>query len=267
MQVAYLDSTFCRFLAVSLAIHLIALLYWLKLPLNMPVATPIRVALLPPQGALPDKPQVDSVPSPAPPKAAARIRLPKEPAARLSKAPAIIAKKASPLLDEKPVAPPEKIAPKDSNRVEPVAPKEFQEDPIFTERSLPILKELLPSPGQTNKDNNSPIPLNTSDPKYKTYLQDVQQIIDANWQYPELALQYGLQGTVVIEFIILENGRVDGLRLIRSSGFRLLDEEVFRAITASSPFRRLPPWMESKRLWVSATMEYHDGRFKAWLAR
>ena len=267
MLVAYFDRSFFRFLAVSLAIHLFALLYWLKLPVNMPTTTPIRVELLPPPETLPGKPQVDPAPSPAPPKASTRIRPPKEAPTRLSKTPAIIAKKASPLLDEKPIAPAEKLAPKESNRAEPVAPKDFQENPILTERSLPILKELLPAPGQTAKDNNGPIPLTTSDPKYKTYLQDVQQIIDANWQYPDLALQHGLQGTVVIEFVILENGRVEGLRLIRSSGFRLLDEEVFRAITASSPFRRLPSWMESKRLWISATMEYHDGRFKAWLAR
>ena len=159
------------------------------------------------------------------------------------------------------------LEPKESKRDEPVPARPIQEDPIFTERSLPILKELLPSVGQTRKDNNGPIPLNTSDPKYKTYLQDVQQIIDANWNYPDLALQYGLQGTVIIEFVIVENGRVEGLRLIRSSGFRLLDEEVFRAIMASSPFRRLPSWIEPRRLWVSATMEYHDGRFKAWLTR
>jgi len=98
-------------------------------------------------------------------------------------------------------------------------------------------------------------------------LVDVERIIDANWQYPELAIQYGLQGTVVIEFMILENGRVEDLRLVRSSGSRLLDEEVLRAIQASSPFRRLPSWIEPKRLWILATMEYRDGRFKAWLGR
>jgi periplasmic protein TonB len=266
MQVTYLDNTFCRFLAVSLAIHLFALLYWVKFPVNRPITTPIRVALLPPQEALHEKPQPTPPSSPRP-TISKGIRPPKEAATRIPKSPAIIAKKDSRRLDEKPMATQESLEPKESKRDEPVPARPIQEDPIFTERSLPILKELLPSVGQTRKDNNGPIPLNTSDPKYKTYLQDVQQIIDANWNYPDLALQYGLQGTVIIEFVIVENGRVEGLRLIRSSGFRLLDEEVFRAIMASSPFQRLPSWIEPRRLWVSATMEYHDGRFKAWLTR
>jgi protein TonB len=267
MLVAYRDRIFLRFLAVSLAIHFFALLlYWPKFPVHTLATTPIRVALLPPQEPVPEKPQLAprSSPSRTVPKG---TRPPKQAATRLSKSPATIAKKASPLFDEKPVAPAEKALPKESKGAEPAPPREFQENPMLAERSLPTLKELLPSASQLSKENNGPIPLNTRDPKYKTYLQDVQQIIDANWQYPELALQYGLQGTVVIEFVILENGRLEGLTLVRSSGSSLLDQEVFRAVMASSPFRRLPSWMESKRLWVSATMEYHDGRFKAWLGR
>lgn len=266
MRVASLDRNLLRFLAVSLALHLAAFLYWLDFPRHGPGDAPIRVALLPPQETPAEPAQDRARPSP-PPKSAKAARPPRQAPARISRVPAIIAKKDSPIFDEKPSAPAAKPAPKEPQREAPASAGQFEENPLLAERLLPSLKQLLPSLGQTGKDADGPIPLNTSDPKYRTYLKDVQQIIDANWKYPELALQYGLQGTVLIEFVIMENGRVEGLKLIRSSGFRLLDQEVLRAIMASSPFGRLPPWFESKELWVSATMEYHDGRFKAWLAR
>jgi protein TonB len=268
-MVAHLDSSFLRFFAVSLAIHLVLLLLWPKSSINRPASIPIPVALLPAPEKLPDKPAV----TPRPPAAKKIPRgMPKEAPTRISQAPAIIAKKNSPILQDKPIAPQEKLAPKEANRQEPAAQKEFEENPVVAERSLPTVKDLLPRLGgpsgeRSGKSSERPIPLNTSDPQYRTYLVDVERIIDANWQYPELAIQYGLQGTVVIEFMILENGRVEDLRLVRSSGSRLLDDEVLRAIQASSPFRRLPSWIEPKRLWISATMEYRDGRFKAWLGR
>jgi periplasmic protein TonB len=267
-MVTHLDSSFLRFFALSLALHLVLLLLWPKSSINRPASIPIPVALLPPPEKLPEKPAV----TPQPPAKKIPRGMPKEAPTRISQAPAIIAKKNSPILEDKPIAPQEKSAPKETKRQEPAAQKEFEENPVIAERSLPTVKDLLPRLGgpsgeRSSKGSERPIPLNTSDPQYRTYLVDVERIIDANWQYPELAIQYGLQGTVVIEFMILENGRVEDLRLVRSSGSRLLDEEVFRAILASSPFRRLPSWIEPKRLWISATMEYRDGRFKAWLGR
>jgi protein TonB len=258
-----------RFFALSLALHALFLLLWPKSSINMQATVPIPVALLP-TPERPAEPQKPSDAPQAPPRKKIPRVLPKQAPARISQAPAIIAKKNSPTIDERPIAPQQTFESRGPNREEPPSQGEFEENPVLAERSLPSLKELLPRLGgaaveRAPKGNDGPIPLNTSDPKYRTYLADVERIIDANWQYPDLAIQYGLQGTVVIEFMILETGRVEGLRLVRSSGSRLLDEEVLRAIQVSSPFRRLPSWFESKRLWISATMEYRDGRFKAWL--
>src|SRR5205823_14875375 len=101
-MVAHLDSSFLRFFAVSLASHLVWLLLWPKSSINRPASIPIPVALLPGPEKLPDKPAV----TPRPPAAKKIPRgMPKEAPTRISQAPAIIAKKNSPILQDKPIAP------------------------------------------------------------------------------------------------------------------------------------------------------------------
>jgi periplasmic protein TonB len=260
--VTYLESSFLRFFAVSLALHMLFLLLWPKPPINVPASAPIPVALLP----APDRPpeRVPEAPRPPPVKKTPRS-IPKEAPSRISQAPAIIAKKSSPILENTPLIPQEKTQPKEQKQAEPPPQLQLQEQPVIAERALPTLKELLPpltwsSAGQRDKQGNQPIPLNTTEPRYVTYFGSIQRSIDANWQYPELALQYGLQGRVVIEFAILENGRIEGVKLVRSSGSLLLDDEALRAIKAAAPFPPIPPWIEPKPLLISAGMEYHDGR-------
>jgi periplasmic protein TonB len=255
----YLNSSWPRFFALSLAIHLFffLLLFWPRQSVKTPATIPIPVALLPVPETIPEKPRVArkdiprAVPKPAP--------------TRPSKAPAIIAKKASPTLDNKPMAPRENLEAAEPKHDVPSPRDEIQEEPVIAERSLPTLRELLPPvgwslAGQRSTSGNKPIPLNTSEPRYITYLGSIQRSIYANWQYPELALHYGLHGRVIVEFTILENGRVEGIRLVRSSGSILLDDEALRAIKAAAPFSPIPPWIEPKPLLISAGMEYHDGR-------
>ena len=134
-------------------------------------------------------------------------------------------------------------------------------------RPLPTLKDLLPpvygfsARGQTG-DREGPIRLDSKEPKYVSFLTSVKQAIEVEWIYPEVALRHGLEGTLVLEFTILANGQLGGARLIRSSGYSVLDREAIRALQAASPFRPLPPWIGQGRLDIVATLEYHDNRLK-----
>jgi protein TonB len=69
-----------------------------------------------------------------------------------------------------------------------------------------------------------------------------------------------LQGTLVLEFTILGNGQLDGLRLVRSSGSDVLDQEGLRAVKAAAPFPPIPAWIKPNPLLISARMEYSDSR-------
>ena len=149
-------------------------------------------------------------------------------------------------------------------RENPPAREPLRERTVIVERPLPTLKELLPPVTYSVHEDGGPeqssVSLNTTDPQYITYVGKIRQSIETEWQYPEMALRYGLQGKLALEFTILGNGQLEGLRLIRSSGSSLLDNEALRAIKAAAPFPPIPSWIKPNPLRISATMEYRDSR-------
>lgn len=124
------------------------------------------------------------------------------------------------------------------------------------------MRELLP-PGNWSSANNSgdaAIALNTRDPQYITYFSSIKRNIEFVWEYPEPALRYGLQGKLLLQFTILASGELESAHIIRSSGSNLLDHEALRAMKAAAPFRPIPPWIDKKRLTITASFEYLDNR-------
>jgi len=58
--------------------------------------------------------------------------------------------------------------------------------------------------------------------------------------YPRKALKEGWSGTVLLSFIILENGQVSNIRILKSSGHEILDTNVIDTIKTISPFPKPP---------------------------
>ncbi len=128
------------------------------------------------------------------------------------------------------------------------------EKPVTKGDLLPGRRDLIGNPRA--------IPLNTADVRYASYTQTVKQWIESRWEYPDLAKQYGLQGRVVVEFTILQNGHIEFLTLVRSSGSKLLDEEAVRAIKAAVPFRPFPRSIQESSLRIIAGFIYSDQRLR-----
>lgn len=209
----------------------------------------------------------------------ALTRIPRTPPTRPSRAPTVVAKKDSPVPSVRP-APGRGAASRSENtREEPQAlvppaaapvPREpIQENTVVTERQLPSVKDLLPSPtwSSASSRDSGPVSLNTRDPIYVSYFNKIKQSIESQWEYPEVALRYGLQGRLSLEFAIDANGQLERLRILRSSGSQVLDDEALRAIKAASPFPPIPPWIKSSLLSISASMEYHDNRLNYQFSR
>ena len=248
-----LNTSMWRFLALSLALHAVGLLLFYPLrPALVPRQEPITVSVF----TSPEKV------APAP------QRAPRVPATRLSRAPSKIAKADAPISARKTSQTQGKMTrnegtPAEPTLVPPPPPREtIPEQSVIAERQLPTMKELLPGAtwSSSSARNDAPVSLNTRDPVFVTYFTKIKQLIESHWEYPELALRYGLQGRLSLEFTIGGNGQLDQLRLIRSSGSQLLDEEAMRAIKAAAPFPPIPPWIKPNPLPISASMEYHDNR-------
>lgn len=260
---AFFTASLTRFFALSLLCHLIVLMFWPKAQIGPLPQAPITVSLAP-------QPEAPKTPAMKLPRGGTIS--PKE--TRNSQA--TVRNQPTPKVRERETTR-ESIAKKETARPEPVqqpapattpprppAREEIPEKSVIAERELPTLKQLLPSLSGPSFDASGSargrIPLETKEPQYVTYFTAIKRSIDANWRYPELALRYGLEGILIVEFEILESGELRGLRLIRSSGSALLDDEAMRAIRSAAPFAPIPRWIEQKPLPITARMEYHDSR-------
>ena len=245
-------SSLVPFLIFSLVLHLFALFSWPKPPEKERAVEQIPISLLPEfkeKGAEPSE-AVKEVPT------------------RPSRTPAQVARKSTPVPAETGKRTQE-FSRQDLSKDERLTGPEQQERGRYTivQRPLPTLKELLPpatwSPsGEQSNNKEGPVRLDTREPKYVSYFTSIKRAIEHVWEYPEPALRLGLQGKLVMEFTISGDGRLEGTRLIRSSGFSVLDQEAARAVQAAAPFHAIPPWIGKSRLEVVASFEYHDNRLK-----
>lgn len=72
------------------------------------------------------------------------------------------------------------------------------------------------------------------------YQDMVKQRIEERRIYPAWARKQGMEGMVLVSFIILANGEVKEISLIRSSGSSILDQEAINTIKKASPFVPIP---------------------------
>ncbi|MBI4523439.1 MAG: TonB C-terminal domain-containing protein, partial [Deltaproteobacteria bacterium] len=151
-------------------------------------------------------------------------------------------------------------------KIERKVEKIEKERETIVQRPLPGLRELLPSVTAPSlgaiENRTGAIGLNTTEPQYVTYFSSIKRAIEREWDYPEPALRSRLQGKLVVEFTVLWNGELEKIRLLRSSGFSILDEEAVRAVQAAAPFHPIPSWIGKSRLPIEATFIYHDNRQK-----
>ena len=95
------------------------------------------------------------------------------------------------------------------------------------------------------------------------YLSRVLQAVRMNWYnlIPEIARPPLMRkGKVTIEFVIMKDGRVAGMRIIGPSGEIALDRAAWGGITASSPFPPLPSEFKGPYLALRFRFYYNPDR-------
>jgi len=90
------------------------------------------------------------------------------------------------------------------------------------------------------KPGDNSVTLDTDEFKFISYNRWLKIKVESTLKYPELAAVSGLQGTLYIKFDIMKDGSVGNVELLKSSGYKILDDEALRAIRASAPFQPLP---------------------------
>jgi protein TonB len=81
--------------------------------------------------------------------------------------------------------------------------------------------------------------------EYKAVLR---QTIDGNKGYPRRAVRLRQEGEVVVGFTIQRNGAIESLRIVESSGSKLLDKAAYRAVEKISGKLPFPEKLD-RNLW------------------
>jgi len=262
---------------ISLSVHLLFLYPWLPVRETPKAGDPIPVAFIP---APRPEPKVENV-KVDPPKIERKEKIvreitPPHRVAKLAEPHRPVQQKSSPAEEATPPVVKTPALPEGVRwRSEEAEMREVKTDPVrpdpemhtIVRRPLPTLKDLLPPVdwATTTKDSSAEegaIRLDSQDPNYVSYLSGIKRAIELVWEYPVPALSQGIQGKLVVEFTVLGDGSLSGARLIRSSGFSILDEEALRAVRSAAPFYPIPPWIHKKRLAIIASFEYFDNRLR-----
>lgn len=80
------------------------------------------------------------------------------------------------------------------------------------------------------------------------YFSHIRAWLERHKRYPRRAQLRRQEGTVMLRFVMNPEGRVLSYRIERSSGHRLLDEEVREMIERASPLPAMPDGMQQARL-------------------
>ncbi|MBK9968465.1 MAG: TonB C-terminal domain-containing protein [Holophagales bacterium] len=104
--------------------------------------------------------------------------------------------------------------------------------------------------------DSGPLSFDTKGYEWGPYAAEMIRKIKRNWEIPKLA-HYGMKGRLTVRFFLMRDGRVEGLRLLVSSGVPPFDNASMKAIQNSSPFRALPPDFPNPREGVTITFLYN----------
>ena len=77
----------------------------------------------------------------------------------------------------------------------------------------------------------------------QSYLNKLIARIKASRKYPPTALARQQEGEVLVGFNIVRDGTMDNIRVLRSSGYPILDRDAVKSLTKISPFEPIPQEM------------------------
>jgi periplasmic protein TonB len=106
-----------------------------------------------------------------------------------------------------------------------------------------------------------PIPLDSTNPNYSDYLDQIRRRIKEKWGFPcvknESTHQCEYKTTqLVIEFGIAKDGKVPFVTVLRSSGYPIYDDYAVNAVKLASPFPRIPDTFSKTGVPIHATFSY-----------
>ena len=88
------------------------------------------------------------------------------------------------------------------------------------------------------------------------YQKAVKKKIENCRKYPKWARRQGFEGKVHLKFTILSTGEVRDIKILKSSGFNILDKEAISTIKRASPFPPIPSELKISSLTMEISIVF-----------
>lgn len=142
------------------------------------------------------------------------------------------------------------------NQLEKIKPIEkFGKEPDIFDRD--IISKL--SKNKTTKqefEGSQGLSFSTKEFNDWGYLQRLKEKIERVWQYPPQAAERGIYGDLYIKFSIDKKGKLISIELLRTSGYRMLDDAAIQALKDAQPFWPLPDDWQKDSLTITGHFIY-----------
>jgi len=255
---------FTRFIIASFGLHLLLVAAALYLAnrsdLSLPMITPVNVVNLP-KNITAKLPPVDTRPVPPPTTQSPQQRPLPERAPRPDSVPGPKHFGSSPDIALPRTTPPQGLSDGSDKGTSPtgkpgIGIHEAAKGPLpFLSQA--DIDELARKGMPQKKPGDDSVTLDTDEFKFISYNRWLKYKVESVLKYPELAAISGLQGTLYIQFDIMKDGSLEKLELIKSSGYKILDDEALRSIRATAPFQPLPNGWNMDRYTIRAAVLFY----------
>ncbi len=94
--------------------------------------------------------------------------------------------------------------------------------------------------GEGGKKKNDTLTFDSQDYRYAGYMRKLKEKIESIWEYPPEASKKGLYGDLKISFTIKKDGKLGAVELVRTSGYKMLDDAALKALRDGEPYWPIP---------------------------
>lgn len=145
-----------------------------------------------------------------------------------------------------------------SSPTQPFIPSTTRSSPLLPKDRL-FDKDVVERLASKEKEEVKPdrgITFDTNELKYYSYMQRLKDKIEGIWKYPPEAAEKGIYGDLYIRFTIKKNGKLGNIELLRTSGYRSLDDAAMKALKDAEPFWPLPEEWKKEDLIITGHFIY-----------
>ena len=115
----------------------------------------------------------------------------------------------------------------------------------------------------SRQDRRKAVNASTQEYQYAAYLEAWRSKVEkiGNLNYPDEAKRNRLYGNLLMHVAVRADGSVERIRIVRSSGHKLLDDAAVRIVRMSAPFSPFPPEIRKQVdvLDITRTWQFLDG--------